>query len=521
MKPIFTILLATILFLNKSNGQSITPSNFDAYCPLSTLSFNIALPNNCSNISISDPDFNVIVISNPSNIYTSSSVTTFDCSIMLADKNVSQRLRVSYHNNALNQDLVYDFYFPYVKSLLYPSSLNQIAPNYSSLNAPLCETPSFNISFTNIQYTNINTGTKYGTITNYEYSLPQGWVLGSTTSSGPSNWILAGNNVTITADKTNGTTSSSIKIRAINSCGSGLIKGSEVVIPIVRDRPQLSFSPGSGFLCSTSAQFSANNVPTWVSGYLWEISPSTAFSLSSATSNPTTLNRSANTEGTISLKISSSSCPLTFTYNNVDITGQQKLVGGTPLVNTSLMIYSGPGDENELCRNTEYYIPLTTGYGSTPSWSYVSHSGSPQPSWNGSNTDIYVYFFRSTQTSLTLNMSASNTCGTSSYDFKFNAIDCPSLISNPEYKYLVSPNPSKGLVNISLRSLSKIGDTKSIIQPKISQVILSNRQNTILFSQKFQDTKSASINLEKLLPGIYYLSIISGKTIETQQLIIK
>lgn len=440
---------------------------------------------------------------------------------MLADKNVSQRLRVNYHDNALNQDLVYDFSFPYVKSLFYPSSLNQITPNYSSLTAPLCETPSFNISFTNIQYVNINTGAKYGSTTNYEYSIPQGWMLGTTTSTGPSNWILAGNNVTITADKTNGTSSSSIKIRAVNNCGSGLAKGSEVIIPIIRNGPQLSFSPGSGFVCSTSAQFSASNVPSWVTGYLWEISPSTAFSLSSATSNPTTLTRSANTEGAISLTISSSSCPLTFTYNNVDITGQTKLVGGTPLVNSSLMIYNGPGDENELCRNTEYYIPFTSGYGSSPSWTYVSHSGSPQPSWNGSNTDIYVYFFRSTQNSLTLNMSASNTCGTSSYDFKFNAIDCPSLISNQEYKYLVSPNPSKGLINISLRSLSRIGDSNSIIQPKISQVVLFDRQNTILFSQKYQDVKSARINLDKISPGIYYLSIISGKTIETQQLIIK
>ena len=65
----------------------------------------------------------------------------------------------------------------------------------------------------------------YGTITNYEYLLPQNWEVNNITSNG-STWIAVNsNNVTITSDLINGD-GQYISVRASNiDCGANLAAG--------------------------------------------------------------------------------------------------------------------------------------------------------------------------------------------------------------------------------------------------------------------------------------------------------
>jgi hypothetical protein len=268
-----------------------------------------------------------------------------------------------------------------------------------------CATSTTSVSFTNLQWKNATTNTSFGTITEYEYSVPAGWKVNGSTSTGPTDLKVDDNTVSIEADiLENG----QILVRPANKCASGLTSGGNwAVINIVRKKPALTFTSATA-IC-TNASFEAGNLPSWVTTFAWSADPSSLFNFALSTSNPTTVSRNFSGQGKVGLLISGAGCPVSFFYNNQEITGAPKLAGGPPTFTTDLMLYDGTsGSLNEVCLDVENYIPFFTHghtYNTFPSWSYVSQVGSPQPSWNGGDSsDIYVYFFRSQQISLVLSV---------------------------------------------------------------------------------------------------------------------
>ena len=263
-------------------------------------------------------------------------------------------------------------------------------------------------------------------------------------------------------------------------------------------------------------------MPTWVSNYTWLVTPNTVFGNANSTSNPTTVTKLTNGEGNIQLTISSPSCPASFVYNTQEITGKPKLVSGAPEVfgnNPPMMIYSGPGTENEVCRYQGTTFDLTYTSSSIVNWTGVSYQGGPSPSWSPDvNGDIYVEFFKPTQNTLVLQMNASNTCGSTSYQFGFKAIDCGGLkMPSSKNLFKISPNPASNIINIT--PLKIAGEKPE--DKMITEVIISDLNNSAISSKKFSNVQSAELFTSEIKPGVYFVTIVCGKYKEVQKIIKK
>ena len=195
------------------------------------------------------------------------------------------------------------------------------------------------------------------------------------------------------------------------------------------------------------------------------------------------------------------------------------MVAGAPEVfgnNPPMMIYSGPGTENEVCRYQGTTFDLTYTANTTVNWSAVSYQGGSWPSWTQtSEGDIYVEFFKPTQNTLVLQMDASNTCGTTSYQFGFKAIDCALSIASTVNYFKISPNPAYNIINIVPIEPAVEKAAKKLI----TAVIITDMSNNIMSSKKFDKEQTAQLFTAGLKPGIYYVTIECGKYKEVQKII--
>lgn len=412
--------------------------------------------------------------------------------------------------------------FTKIYSLFYPDPLNEIAPNISQINAAACQSENFSVSFSNISYVNPYTSPKvtYGTITSYQYSLPIGWSInGGTAATSTTDYKTGTNSATITSDLTHGH-NGVIGIRAINSCSGSLAYGTWKYIPISRPKPAVTFSATSP-VC-TSATFSVSNVPGWVTGYQWAATNSSIISFSAPTSSSTGVSFSSDGQTPISLTLSNSSCSVVF--NSAEILGgAPQLVLGKPTFTAGLMLYDGtPASLNEVCLGVENYLPFYTHghtYNTFPSWNYVSHGGSPQPSWNGGDSsDIYVYFWRTQQTSLVLLISATNSCGTAIDTFGFTPVSCARVMGSN--KYTISSNPTQGQIVVSPKDMAD-QTTKTSKDGGITRLAVYDLQNSLRLTKRYNNVKQAALNIGILPPSTYVIIISSGKESESQQVILR
>jgi hypothetical protein len=511
MKKITLVSMLFLVLVFSVNSQTISPSLTSEVCVGVNITFSVTISGtNVTSVTPKALNVNPTVISPPSNISINNGIVTFDFVGRFSDYNNKQTFTINYLNLS-GIPSTWDATYIKVKSLLVANSCSHISPNQGSINALPCEIANHAISFSNVQYGNSFESPQicYGTVTSYEYLLPVGWVLNSTTSTG-SNWIGGSNSVMVTSDLSHG---GNISIRPANSCTSGLITGEIVTIPVIRQKPPLTFT--GGFSVCTSQNFQANSVPAWVTNYTWLVTPNTVFGNSNPTSNPTTVTKIASGEGDIQLTISSSSCPLNFVYNTLEITGNPKLVAGLPSVQSteSLIVYGSPGDENDLCLDEEKIYDFTTGSGSTTTWSYVTHSGNPQPSWSPMGEDLSLLFFRSTQHTIVFHMDVANPCGSTTYDFGFNQVDCTSKTNAPNL-FKISPNPANNFLNITPIELNK-----DLNEKLISEVIISDLNSVVHVRKIFQNIKSTQLSIGNLKLGTYFVRIISGDYFEVQTLI--
>ena len=510
---LFVLLLTTVVASFGQTPLSISPIETNEQCPATNITFTVVLPaiktgTSINVVSIGTP----VVVTNATNVVTttgSSPNTTFTFVGKFNDDNSTQTFQVQFQTDA-NSNASKNFPFKKIRSLTFPTSSSRVNPNFQSINSPVCLVNTHNISFPNVSFGNgfdVSVGS-YGTVIDYEYLIPSGWNLGAITSNG-STWIRGGNSATVTTNLAGGD-NQSIQIRALNSaCGINLNKGQITSIPISRSKPALIFT-GNPIVCSSN-NFQAMNQPSWVTNYAWHVTPTSVFGNSNPNSNPTTVTKLANGEGNIQLTISSNTCPATFTYNTQEITGKPTLVAGLPVIssNQALAIYNAPGDENELCLNVENTINFTTTALSTTNWTYVSHTGSPQPSWSQVGAaDLYVYFFRLRQTSLVLKMTTTNDCGSTVYDFGFKPVDCSARTAAATKEFKISPNPVSDLLKVSPVAVSE--NTR-----KISEVVVSDFNSQVIMRKAFDNVTTAQLNIGNLRQGTYFITVISGSRQET------
>lgn len=509
-------IIACCLFCSTSFA-GLSPASANEFCPKTNIQFTFTVSGNQNGFYFSDNVYTNGAISSTS--YSSfTNITTVSLTLYFGDISLRHSIRINYTDGYTPTYEV--FVFDKIKSLYGYSDVPSL--NINTITVDSCSISTTSISFAKLKWKNFTTSpaTEFGEISEYEYSVPAGWKVDGSLSTGPSDIKVGTNTAMIEADIVQ---NGQIIIRPANKCASGLVNGGNTaVVNIARTKPHLTFTSVQK-ICSPST-FQANNLPSWVTSFQWAVTPSTTFSFSNANANPTVISNNGSVKADLSLAISGSSCPASFSYNTMEIIGATMLFGGTPLVTTGLAPYVSAGDENGVCFNVENYIPcVTTGYSSAgyPSWTYVSQSGSPQPSWGGTDQDIYVYFFNSHQSSLVLQLNASNECGTTSYQFGFKPITCASL-TKPPNKYQISPNPTKNMINV-YKKPNETGTltNKTTDDLRITRVSVYDLQNTLRLTKSFNYVNTASVSLANLGKGHYFVIITSPSVTETQQVIVQ
>lgn len=194
---------------------------------------------------------------------------------------------------------------------------------------------------------------------------------------------------------------------------------------------------------------------------------------------------------------------------------------GTPSVaNFPLMIYSGPGDENEVCMGDEniFYGDITPNSTITWTTTYASPGGISATGYG--YDDLYLYMWKPNQTAI-IRLDASNACGTTTYDFAFKTIDC-------SLRFMVTPNPTKGDINISIAnyqakgsSLKIPGRKRETANTSISKVVVYDAQRNIMLQQNYNSQSRVNLQNTNLKPGIYFVTVHNGDYKETHRILVQ
>lgn len=187
-----------------------------------------------------------------------------------------------------------------------------------------------------------------------------------------------------------------------------------------------------------------------------------------------------------------------------------------------------PGIINPAC--TGYYINTNmqvTG-ATTVTWTKISSSGVVSFTQTGNNISFYLF---ANSESAVFQVSATNSCGTTSYEFEWQAANCGGTCN----AFVVSPNPtSTGNVNVSVPDITNPCNPAVSSAASINSTMPTN--NTLLITQvsvfdntgtlrkvvKEGGTKQSRINLSGLVPGIYYIEITGNNNyIERQKFIMQ
>jgi Secretion system C-terminal sorting domain len=414
--------------------------------------------------------------------------TTFTFKGKFDDANQKQTFQINHPDGSTTP-----FDFKKIKSLLYTTACTPIQPNQTVINAPRCQVVNTSISFNNVQWsTSFETPALcFGSITTYEYLLPNGWSIGSNVSNG-SNWIAGGNSVTITSDLTNGV-NGGVFIRPVNNCGPGLFNGqSQVVqIPISRPVPVLNITTPDNFVICNGATktFSLSGLPSGAT-VVWSLSNTSVASIVGSNTGTSVTVQGNALLAQLNLNATVTHC--SFVYN---VTPKIIYIG-TPAptnLNVSGHCNSGCGRAGWVILGCNT-VPGATSY----SWyvddvfigtSTVNFKTMPPPYGCGQTYEFYV--------------TANGPCGsTPSTTISFDYTACAG------FSAIVSPNPANNEITVSI--------TGETIQANTSQQsttidMIDLNTNQIVKSWKFNSAlKQYKLNIQNLRAGLYILKISIG-----------
>jgi len=526
MKKIFTLVLASIIISIASYAQSISPNENTEFCPLTNTTFTVTLPRIATGTTptVSSWTNTPILISGVNNINHTATQTTFTFVGQFRDVNINQVFRVDYVPSG-GSATFYEFKFKRVKSLFYSSSCTQIQPNTNQINAPRCQITNIPISFSNIQWsTAFESPTLcFGSISTYEYQLPNGWSIGTNVSNG-SNWIAGGNSVTITSDLSNGI-NGNVFIRPVNSCGTGLTNGQAYIksIPISRPAPTLSITGGLDVICTGNSTYSISGLTNGAT-VSWAISnPSIATIPSPSTGNSVTVTQVGT--GVVTLTATVTDCIQTYTPVTKQITlgvppidkiiVQGQRFNYTP--NGPLLYYTVCANESiDLFPN----VPFPPNQITTNEWQWLSGGYGILGATN--YFGLYVYTSSTIRNVLELRYRYTNACGTSGWqNVSVESMDC----DNGEEPYRVNPNKNEK----ELKAATSLSIYPNPVQSNLIVNIADNNPKGFLslFDMNGKQIYQAKVTGQRNLigvssfsNGIYLLKIIvNGKT-ETKKIII-
>lgn len=505
MRKVFSLSLIFSTMLMNTFAQVITPAQSTEQCPNTNVTFTVTIAaNSIQSVQPKALNVNPTVVQQPFNVTSSGANKTFNFIGKFSDYNNKQTFTVNYTNTG-GQAATFDFTFPKIKSLLFANSFSQINPNTTSITAQRCQIQNFNVSFANVQYGNPFEATPigYGLVTNYQYLLPNGWKLGTTTSNG-STWINGINSATITSDLANGD-GGFVRIRPINtSCGVDLAIGQERLISITRPQPSLNINTTQSYICSTNSTTTLNltGMPAgatvvWTSGNTNEATVSAGGTTPNAT---ITRVGSANILVTITATVTHCS----FSYVR---TSQIALGTGTNSINWT--------QKDVVCEGRRAYF-----YGAVQMFPVASNyewysrdesvSGNPfvlQQSMNANTADFPL---PGNDRQYTIRIIAYNQCG------GVTSIDAEGYIYAPvctgrenARQIQITPNPSTNNIVVQFKpSTEKLNKVQN---NEINKIIITSKDGVALITKSFGvGNETPSINISMLSRDIYIIKIWDG-----------
>lgn len=457
------------------------------------------------------------IVTGVTGLTSSGSTTTFTFVGRFSDDNNTQSFLADYTKSDNTPDN-YLIEFKKIKSLKFYSIPSAINTNIPSISSQICQVTTHNLNFANIRFGNGFDGTvaAYGTaITSYEYLLPAGWILGTTTSTGA--WITANNSVTVTSDLTGGN-GSNIQIRALNTnCGITLAKSPVKNIPITRPEPPLSITGPTQLCFPNSYTYTLSGVPsggvvTWGTSSYYSSSPSG----NSVTITPTS---AANGGSNVTASVYLPNCGLTFTKSfSISL--------GAPYVTFNIVgypyeepgCYEVGGIYSFQAQQASGYPNTFTGY--NWGWRNLTTSNvSNDPTIYGSQ---YTFIPEDAGT-YEIWVSANNQCGTGTLESVktievYNA--CSGFHSSSSSTISTFPNPAKDVINLTVTTDIKKG--KKLVKNIIIVVLYESFTSAKVKEWKFDsEQKTYSLNIKGLKKGIYYLRYINGDDKKTKQIIVE
>jgi hypothetical protein len=348
----------------------------------------------------------------------------------------------------------------------------------------------------------------YGSITNYEYQLPAGWSIGSTTSTG-SNWIAGGNNVTVTSDLGTGD-GLFVKIRPVNTaCGTGLKPGPTKLIAISRPEPTLAIPETQTDICSGSVNYTLTGLPAGATT-VWSITNNNSVArVSNATNNSVTVNKISANRGVEILTATVTHCSYTYTETKT-------LNFGSPVSSFQIQNYL-PLEVS--CYETQaFYIfkpALILGnYTASYQWSYRVNGTTSETIIPASSEDgVFIFDFPGTYDILVRSV---NSCG----------LGEPSMITITVvdfcygFRMAVYPNPASGEINVSIdeesEELKKIPKTE-----KLTYQLVDIKNSNIVKSWSLDNTNTKQkLDVTDVKPDQYILIVTKGKYKKAMKVII-
>lgn len=264
---------------------------------------------------------------------------------------------------------------------------------------------------------------------------------------------------------------------------------------------------GSSAVC-TNSTYSVSGLADGAT-VTWSASPAALVSFSPVTGSSTTVTKLYNGTTTISAKISPCGQTITksITSGLPDISGtytNKQISYNLKIADAELINY------NDACNLYHVNTNMSITGASSVKWSLVSSSGTISWSQSGNNISFYLWSVGSTAV---FKVSATNSCGTSTYNFAWKSIDCGRCA----YSLSLSPNPADNILQVAL--LHSCDKTTAKYIKKIT--VFDANAITRIKKEYTGNIRNTALDVSSLSPGIYLLEVFDGISINRKQFLIR
>jgi Secretion system C-terminal sorting domain/PKD-like domain len=335
----------------------------------------------------------------------------------------------------------------------------------------------------------------FGAGVSYLWQLPTGWAGVSTTNY--IDVIPKGTTGTISCTMTgcNQSKVSTPKTITVNAVNAGTVIS------------------GSATVCTSGATFTINNIPL-MNSILWTCGPNL------------TIVSGQNTTSCIFKSISNGSswikAKLVTECGQIVNLSQINVWSGIPTVSPLISLANFDGSTyNSVCNSQNYSTNMDIQpTSSIVQWTRIA-ANPETTTWYQSGNNINSYFFYVNQTAV-YRISATNSCGCTSYDFGFKSIDCGGCNA----VYAVSPNPASSSFTIVpnipapcniATTLAKTATTKSSPSGFIS---VFDQQGNLKKKVKYSYNTEVGIDVSGLKNGIYLVQIYDGISTDQKTIVV-